>query len=223
MTEGIARPPSGVSRFVKEPFPGLSHGLGALLALVGLLCLVLTPRGGAAAVAGVAIYGVCLILLFTASSLAHSVFAGPRTNDILDRCDHAAIFLLIAGTYTPICLTTLGGAGGGAMLVAQWAMALLGAVMVLKVGPRKQWVALYLPMGWAVVTVIGPLWERMETPAMACLIAGGVVYTLGGGGLPHAAAAALAGAVRARTTCGTYWCCWRAGLHFATVWRITAA
>jgi hemolysin III len=222
MTDATARPTAGIGRFVKEPFPGLSHAVGAIVAAVGVVCLLGAARSDAATVTGVAVYGVSLVALYVASCLAHSIYADARTNDLLDRLDYAAIFLLIAGTYTPICLTTLHGPWGWWMLGVQWATALVGATMVMRVGPRKKWVALYVPMGWAVVVVAGQLAARMESAALLCLIAGGAVYTIG---------AAVFLTQRPRLWPGRFGShdLWHvlvllgSGLHFATVWCITTA
>ena len=179
MTLARPRPLSGVARYVKDPFPGISHGVGAILGIAGLIALLLLVRDNSAAIVGVSIYGASLIILYSASFCAHAIHSSVRGDDWLDRIDHAAIFFLIAGTYTPICLTTLHGAWGICFLSVEWAIALIGAAAVLIVGPRKVWVLLYLPMGWLVIVAVGPLVARMATPPLVLLAIGGMIYSLG--------------------------------------------
>src|SRR5687767_9220485 len=100
---------SRLSRWIKEPFCGVSHFVGALLAIAALVVLLVLADGRFWHVLGFSIYGTTLILLYTASTLCHSVHCAPRTAKRLDKLDHFAIFLLIAGTYTPICLVALRG------------------------------------------------------------------------------------------------------------------
>ncbi len=179
MSHAIARPEAGIGRWIKDPFCGLSHGAGALFSIVGLVVLILASNGSASAVVAVSIYGASLILLFTASCLAHSIHCSPRADDLLERFDYAAIFCLIAGTYTPICLTVLAGGWGWSILSVEWSLALIGATMVLWRGPQRWWVLLYVPMGWMVLVAISPILSRMELLDLLLLAAGGVIYTLG--------------------------------------------
>src|SRR5688500_2196275 len=130
----------------KGPFPGLSHLLGVVLSVAGLVVLLLAAAGRPLHVVGFAVYGVSLILLYLASTLAHCVHCSPRAEDRLERFDYAAIFLLIAGTYTPVCLVTLRGPWGWTILAAEWAMAALGIASVLMFRTLKSWprVLIYL-------------------------------------------------------------------------------
>ena len=132
---------SWIRRF-KEPFPGMSHLVGALLAIAALVVLLLAvawPR--LAPRCRFAIYGGSLILLYIASAMAHSIHCSPRIGERLDRLDYSAIFLLIAGTYTPICLIPLRGPWGWALLAAIWSLAVVGIWSVWVKRTRQDLVA----------------------------------------------------------------------------------
>jgi len=181
MSQALPRPESGVGRWIKDPFCGLSHGFGAVVSIVGLVVLILASNGSVSTIVAVSIYGASLILLFTASFLAHSIHCSARTDNLLERLDYAAIFFLIAGSYTPICLTVLAGGWGWSILSIEWTLALIGATMVLWRGPQRWWVLLYVPMGWMIVVAIWPILNGMDFVNLLLLAIGGVVYTLGAG------------------------------------------
>lgn len=163
---------------------GLSHGLGVILGVIALvvLCTYASHTGSALHVIGCAIYGSTLILLYSASTLYH--FAkNPRTKELLRAFDHSAIFLLIAGTYTPFCLVTLSGVWGWSMLVAVWTLAVLGIGLRLKYGRKQKAAAvtIYLLMGWLIVIAFKPMLAATNSTALLLLGAGGLAYTLGVG------------------------------------------
>jgi hemolysin III len=166
---------------IKEPFCGLSHGLGAALSVVGLVVLLVVSAGKPWKVTSFAIYGATLIILYTASALYHSISAAPHVVERLKRLDHVGIYLLIAGTYTPVCLVVLGGAWGWGILGAEYAMAAIGIVATLFLRKVPNWlrVALYLCMGWLIVIALSPLRSALPSAAMAWMTAGGIIYTLG--------------------------------------------
>lgn len=160
----------------------LSHGIGLLLALAALPFLVLDalPGEGALAVVGAAVFGLTMVLAYLTSTLYHA-FPQADRNGLLRRLDHCAIYLLIAGTYTPVLLGVLRGRTGWIMLAAMWTLALAGVVFKLLAGARfrKVSVALYVAMGWAALAVIQPLFAHMAAGGLAWLFAGGVAYTAG--------------------------------------------
>ncbi len=166
---------------VREPFNGLSHLAGALLAAAGLLFLVAVSLGKPVHLAGLAVYGGSLVLLYTASTLYHSLPVGPRQVQRLLMWDQVAIYLLIAGTYTPLCLVPLRGPWGYGLLGTVWAIALVG--ILLRVGWRRApgWLpfALYLLMGWLCVVALAPLGGLLSPEGLAWLFAGGMAYTVG--------------------------------------------
>jgi hemolysin III len=169
-----------LGRIIKEPINGLTHVAGALLGVAALVVLILRADT-AWEVVGFSVYGASLILLYTASALVHSVHCSPETEAKLERFDFAAIFLLIAGTYTPICLVTLRGPWGWTLLGLEWALALIGVASTFFSGQRMRGLRTltYLAMGWLVLVAIVPLWQAMSGPAIAWLIGGGVVYSVG--------------------------------------------
>jgi len=158
---------------------GVSHEIAAGVALAGGIALALLapgPRSRAAA----AVYGATLFTLFAVSALYHRPTWAPRARMWMRRLDHSAIFLLIAGTYTPFCLL-LGGGRGLALLAAVWAGALLGVAQSVAwpLAPKPLVAALAVLLGWAVLPVLPTLGSALGGGALALLAAGGALYTLG--------------------------------------------
>ncbi len=160
----------------------LTHGLGLLLALVGLVVLVVSAelRGGVRQIVGCAVFGASLVLLYTSSTLYHSVRA-PRAKRLLRTLDHSAIFLLIAGTYTPFTLVTLHGPWGWWLFGVVWSLAVAGITLrlVLRRRPTALFLSLYLAMGWCVVFALRPLFAAIGPAGGALLVAGGLAYSIG--------------------------------------------
>jgi len=160
----------------------VSHGLGLMAALAAMPVLIAMAarRGGAADVVGSAVFGATVALLYLTSTLYHSAPAGERKT-WLRRLDHSAIFLLIAGTYTPFTLGVLGGAWGWTLFGVIWGLAVAGVIVKLTAGPRWPVLStgLYLAMGWLVVLAGRPLLLRVPPQGIALLAAGGMAYTLG--------------------------------------------
>lgn len=181
-------PPSALPPSARAPSHGeeiansVSHGLGLLLALVGLPFLVVgaMQTGSGLAVAGAAIFGGSAVLLYLASMLYHAI-GDARIKERLQRLDHSAIYILIAGTYTPVTLGVLRDHWGWSLLAVVWALALAGVIFKSLVGARYDRIsmALYLAMGWIALVVIRPLWLHMQPHGLAWLFAGGVAYTVG--------------------------------------------
>jgi len=161
---------------------GLSHGLGLLAALAAtpLLVVAAVSRGGAADVVGGSVFGASLVLLYLASTTFH-LARDPAWRRWLQRLDHAAIFVLIAGTYTPFTLGVLGGPWGWTLFGVVWGAATLGIVTKLLAGVRwpRLSLAVYLVMGWLVVIAIGPLVARMQPAGIVWLVLGGLAYSIG--------------------------------------------
>ncbi len=160
----------------------ITHGIGALLSVAGAVILIVRAAmyGTAIHVVSFAIYGLTLILLHTSSSLYHGLRA-PRAKRVFWVFDHATIYLLIAGTYTPFMLISLQGAWGLALLIAVWALAILGILLAtLFIGRlRRLALALYLTMGWLIVLASRELWLHVPHEALVFVAAGGLSYTLG--------------------------------------------
>jgi len=160
----------------------VTHGVGALLSIAGTVILLVRAamHGTAIHVVSFAIYGLTLILLHTSSSLYHGLHA-PRAKRVFWVFDHASIYLLIAGTYTPFMLISLWGAWGLTLMIAIWALAILGILLAsLFIGRfRKTALALYLVMGWLIVLASRELWFNVPHEALVFVAAGGLSYTLG--------------------------------------------
>lgn len=160
----------------------VSHGVGAVAAIAGLATLVAVAalHGDAWHVTASAVFGSTLVLLYLASTLYHAV-PSPRAKRILRVLDHSAIYLAIAGTYTPFTLGPLRGPWGWALFGVVWTGAAAGIVqksVALERAPIFS-VVLYALMGWCVVVAFGPLSEQLPPPGVALLLAGGLCYTLG--------------------------------------------
>ncbi|HEY3266243.1 MAG TPA: hemolysin III family protein [Armatimonadota bacterium] len=164
-----------------QPFCGISHAVGALLSVAALIALLIAAKGRASYVAAFSVYGATLIILYSASALYHSLHAGERLRGWLQRMDYVSIFLLIAGTYTPLCVLTLRGPRGWAMLAAEWTMALAGILLIFFWRNAPHWprVFLYISMGWLAVLAWPQLRAALPTAALYWLIAGGLAYTGG--------------------------------------------
>ena len=163
------------------------HGLGILLAVAGLVLLVLRSKGylggtvnGAIAVASYLIFTISMILMFLASTLYHAI-QHEGAKRIFQIIDHSAVYILIAGTYTPFSLLGLGGAWGWSYFGMEWALAVTGTVLytVKRKLMRKAELAVYILMGWAILAGIYRLWNSIPRISFWLLIGGGFIYTLG--------------------------------------------
>jgi hemolysin III len=164
-----------------ERFNAISHLIGTVLALGGgVLLIVLAALSGSAwKVVGVSIYAATLVLLYTVSTLYHSLRGRPK--DVLRKLDYQAIYLLIAGSYTPFCLVTLHGVWGWSLLAIVWTLAVLGMLQELhpKNSARVLSVVIYVLMGWVALIAIIPLLHALGTAGFIWLAAGGLFYTGG--------------------------------------------
>ena len=158
---------------------GVSHEIAAGVALAGLVALVLLAPGPRARM-GALVYGVSLVALFSVSALYHRPTWSPRARLWMRRLDHSAIFLLIAGTFTPLCLL-LGDARAHTMLAVVWVGAGLGVLraLVWPRAPRMVATALYLLLGWAAVPLVPAMYRALGAGSLALLTAGGVLYSVG--------------------------------------------
>jgi hemolysin III len=178
-------PPPPVFSLGEEIAHAVSHGIGIVLAIVGLAVLVACAalRGTVWHVVACAVFGTSLILLYVASTLYHSVPlpAFPRAKRVLRVLDHAAIYLLIAGTYTPWTLGPLRGPVGWALFSFVWTAAIVGIVAKSVAFHRGKALALvmYVGMGWCVLAAFEPLRHNVAAGGIALLFAGGVAYTAG--------------------------------------------
>ncbi len=159
----------------------ISHGVGFLAAVaVTPVLIVKALPAGAASIVGASIFGATMMVLYLASTLYHA-FPQSRTKRVFKIFDHGAIFLLIAGTYTPFTLGVLQGAWGWTLFGIVWSLAILGVVLksTAGAGSGKLSTALYLAMGWLAVLAVKPLWLNMPAWGLIWLLAGGVMYSAG--------------------------------------------
>jgi len=165
----------------RDPFSGFSHLVGLALALFGFAWLLACRGDERTMNVGVSVYGASLVSLYAASSAYHLIVASARATRALRAFDHVAIFLLVAGTCTPIFCRAFEGPARTAMLSAVWGAAVAGIVVraVWKNAPRAFYTALYVAMGWMVLFRWSEVQRSVPTPALALLIAGGVTYTAG--------------------------------------------
>lgn len=177
-------------REVRDPYDGLrpwsaiTHGAGALLSVVGTAALLVRAiqLGHPAEILLFLIYGLSMVGLYTASTLYHCLNVSVPGRIALRKYDHCSIYLLIAGSYTPICLTALRNSGGPLLLSCIWTLAAAGLVLTIaKLGiPRWLTSTIYLIMGWLAIFAIVPLYRALPTTGFVWLLAGGLSYTVGG-------------------------------------------
>jgi hemolysin III len=175
---------------IKEPISALSHFVGILLAVAGLSILVTNAALDATArhVIGFAIFGTCMVLVYTASTLYHWLPLKVSQEKIFRRLDHSAIFMMIAGTYTPVGLVVLAGPVGQMMLALIWSLAIIGIIRLWRRPSRTsgqrgklRWIdsGFYVLMGWIAVGFLYPMAQKLSVPALAWLVGGGVAYSVG--------------------------------------------
>lgn len=167
-----------------RPWSAITHGVGAALSVIATAVLL----AGAAANADVwklvsfAIYGLSMTALYTASTLYHCINTTVEGRIALRKLDHTSIYFLIAGSYTPVCLIALRGPWGWSLFGVIWALAIAGLVMSMTWinCPRALTSTIYIAMGWLAVVAVYPLWQALGLRGVFWLLAGGVLYTVGG-------------------------------------------
>ncbi len=166
---------------LREPVNSLTHWAGAILALIGLIALLVVGWGKPVKIASLVIYGLSLIFLFSASATYHMVQVKDKVLQIFRKIDHSAIFVLIAGTYTPFCVNAFSGFWKWGLLSIIWSLALIGIIVkVFYIGaPRWLNTSIYLVMGWLCLAAIGQMLAVLPVWVIGWLVAGGVIYTLG--------------------------------------------
>ena len=164
-----------------ERFNAWTHLVGTALSVTGTIMLIVmaAAMGDPWKIVSVSIFGGTLILLYSASTLYHSVRG--RAKEILQKLDHFSIYLLIAGTYTPFCLVTLRGTWGWAMFGIVWGLAIVGILQEIK--PRSEArilsLVIYAIMGWVIIIAVKPLLDNIDTAGFVWLVTGGLLYTFG--------------------------------------------
>ena len=169
---------------IREPGSAITHFVGMVMA--GLAAVPLMAKAGLsgslAAVNAMMIFMGSMVLLYGASALYHSVVVPERVLRVFRKLDHMMIFVLIAGSYTPVCMIVLGGSSGYTLLAAVWGIAAVGMLIKALWINCPKWFSsiIYIAMGWVCVFVFGQLFETLTSAAFAWLFAGGVIYTVGG-------------------------------------------
>ena len=174
---------------IKDPVSGISHLIGAVLSVIGLVFLIVYSAKygeGAWDVVSFTIFGVGLILLYTFSTLYHMLNIGERGTRVFRKFDHMMIYVLIAASYTPICLGPIRGPWGFSILGVVWGLAILGIILtaVWLQAPRWLTTSIYIAMGWLVIVMAYPLLKTFKELnalySLIWLLVGGIFYTIGG-------------------------------------------
>lgn len=168
----------------KDPGSAITHFIGMIMALFAATPLLIKAHRQPNPIYTIAlfIFIFSMFLLYTASTVYHTFDSSPRINRILKKCDHMMIFVMIAGSYTPICLIVLGGKLGMFMLLLIWGIALSGIILKAFWVYCPKWVSsvIYIGMGWMCVLSLSPIVKALPTNAFLWLLAGGIIYTIGG-------------------------------------------
>ncbi len=169
--------------YMREPVSGLTHLIGALLSVFGLVLLIhrglMTESG--VVLSALVIFGTTLILLYTASSLYHLLPVSEKGIRTLRKFDHMMIYVLIAGTYTPLCLVILDGLFGWSLLITMWALTAIGIIFKIFWFNAPKWISLvmYIGMGWLGILAFPTLWNNLPLSALLWILMGGLAYTVG--------------------------------------------
>ena len=168
----------------KDPGSALTHFIGVILVVLAALPLLFRAIQGEHPVyiVSLCIFVASMFLLYSASTLYHTFNLSEKINRRLKKLDHIMIYVLIAGSYTPICLVSLSGSGGTSLFLLVWGVALLGIIQCIFFIYCPKWVSalLYIAMGWLCVFSFDELLEFLNKPALGWLLAGGIIYTIGG-------------------------------------------
>jgi hemolysin III len=168
--------------WLEEIFNSITHAIGALFSIAGLVLLIVFSSiyGNSSHVISCTIFGLTLVLLYTASTLYHS-FRKPNLKHVFKILDHSCIYILIAGTYTPFLIITIKGVVGWSMLALVWSLTVIGVLFKVFLIHRFNIISTiaYILMGWLVIFAMKPLFQTLQGGGLALLICGGLAYTLG--------------------------------------------
>lgn len=169
----------------REPINSITHLAGAFLSLIALVAMLIKAMSTGASdisILSVTIFGISLILLYTTSGTYHGIISSKEVISIFQKLDHSMIFVLIAGSYAPFCLISIGGKFGFTMFAIMISIAILGIIFKLSWFHCPSWVdsAMYIGMGWAALFMLKPLSAILPGISLFLLILGGILYTIGG-------------------------------------------
>lgn len=169
---------------IREPGSAITHFIGMMLAVFASTPLLIKAAvsDGFTAFFAMAVFMLSMIALYGASTLYHSVMVKDRILRVFRKIDHMMIFVLIAGSYTPVCLIVLGGRLGYTLLAVVWTIAIIGMLIKALWITCPKWFSsvIYIAMGWVCLGVFGQLWNTLPHSAFLWLLAGGIIYTVGG-------------------------------------------
>lgn len=169
---------------IREPGSAITHFIGMMMAVFAAVPLLIKAAlvSGAASFTAMAVFMLSMILLYGASATYHSLTVSDKVLKIFRKIDHMMIFVLIAGSYTPVCLIVLGGRLGYTLLAVVWGIALLGITVKALWITCPKWFSstIYILMGWVCMGVFGKLWDTLPKSAFLWLLSGGIIYTIGG-------------------------------------------
>ena len=169
---------------LKDPGSAITHFIGMMMALLATIPLLVKAAREPdwLHLIALSVFALSMFLLYTASTTYHSLDISAKVNRRLQKMDHMMIFVLIAGSYTPICLIALKGHTGKLLCILVWSVALVGIIVKACWITCPKWFSsvIYIAMGWACVAVFGPLLQVLPTAAFLWLLAGGIIYTIGG-------------------------------------------
>lgn len=169
---------------IKDPGSAVTHGIACILAVLGAAPLLIKAAREPDYLHMIAlgIFILSMILLYAASTIYHSLDVNEKVNRRLRKMDHMMIFVLIAGSYTPVCLIVLNGRGGRLLCAAVWTVAILGIIIKACWITCPKWFSsvLYIGMGWLCVLAFSQIFHALSKPAFGWLLAGGIIYTVGG-------------------------------------------
>ncbi|MCM1183002.1 MAG: hemolysin III family protein [Roseburia sp.] len=166
---------------IREPGSAITHFIACLMTAIAASPLLIKAQGKVAVFA-LTVFVASMILLYGASALYHTVNASGRILRVFRKIDHMMIFVLIAGSYTPVCLIVLGGSMGYSLLTLVWGVAIVGMLVKALWITCPKWFSsmIYIAMGWLCLLVFGTLWDTLPHAAFGWLLAGGIIYTIGG-------------------------------------------
>jgi hemolysin III len=172
-----------INRYLREPINSLTHGIGAVLSLVGFILLLYEAiaHGSVSHIVAFSMFGLSMVLLYTASSLYHALPVKEKTLLLLQKLDHSMIYVLIAGTYTPICLLVLEGGWKWSLFITVWTLAVVGIIKKFLWINAPRWLStlFYLGMGWLAVLTFPTLMGKLPLGFLIWIAIGGIAYTLG--------------------------------------------
>lgn len=170
---------------LREPISGLTHLFGAIISLVGMIILIVyersTPDSTILSFTAILLFGLSLILLYTASTIYHSIKSSDSVIRILRKLDHSMIYVLIAGTYTPVALISLQGNLRWIVFIGMWSFAIVGVLFKMVWFDAPRWIStiFYVLMGWIAIFLVSPLSKVINIRGLLLLFIGGVFYTVG--------------------------------------------